>query len=96
MRFLLANERTLLAWVCTSIALEAGGLALLQFTEGTSHKLAVYAVIIGALTSVIGYIRYRAADKAIRSGQLPKPGHGPAFEVASVTAIALVILLYYL
>ena len=32
-RFLLANERTLLAWIRTAVTLQAGGLAVTQLAE---------------------------------------------------------------
>lgn len=87
-RFLLANERTLLAWVRTALAIEAGGLALMQFAD--IHKtLGCLVLIAGAIVAVIGYNRYRAADQAIRQGRLPRTGVGPALEVVMVVVLAL-------
>jgi putative membrane protein len=89
-RFLLANDRTLLAWVRTSLAIEAGGLALIQIHKQHSW-IGVLVLLLGALVSVVGYSRYRAADRAIRRGELPPTGHGPALEVIMVVFVALAL-----
>jgi putative membrane protein len=94
-RFLLANERTLLAWVRTGVALQAGGLALNHFGSSQNGWVGVVIILLGTITAGIGYIRFRAADRAIRCGQLPTPGYGPTLEVGSVMAVGLVILLAY-
>jgi len=87
-RFLLANDRTLLAWIRTSLAVLAGGLVLMQVHKG--HQLIGVGVLAaGALVALIGYSRYRAADRAIRAGRLPHAGRGPAFEVALVVFLAI-------
>jgi putative membrane protein len=87
-RFLLANDRTLLAWIRTALAIEAGGLILMQVN--TQQKwLGFIVAISGAMVALIGYSRYRAADKAIRAGRLPHAGIGPVVEVALVVILAL-------
>ncbi|MDB5170072.1 MAG: hypothetical protein JWN82_468, partial [Candidatus Saccharibacteria bacterium] len=89
-RFFLANDRTLLAWIRTSLAVLAGGLVLMQVHKG--HQLVGIGVLAaGAIVAVIGYSRYRAADRAIRAGRLPNAGHGPAFEVAMVVLLAVTL-----
>lgn len=87
-RFLLANERTLLAWIRTSLAVLAGGLVLMQVHRG-HQAIGLFVLATGALVSLIGYSRYRAADRAIRAGRLPSAGKGPAFEVALVVFLAI-------
>ncbi len=87
-RFLLANDRTLLAWVRTALAIEAGGLLLIQLYD--AHRILGVAVIaMGAGVALIGYSRYRAADTAIRANRLPHVGIGPAVEVGMVVLIAV-------
>jgi putative membrane protein len=89
-RFLLANERTLLAWIRTSIAVEAGGIALTQLHK--QHSLiGTITMLLGAVVALIGYHRFRAADRAIRSGNLPPVGTGPAIQVFTVVIIAVVL-----
>ena len=93
-RFLLANERTLLAWIRTSIALQAGGLALAHFS---SHQLAqrIFSVLIIALggwIALTGYMRFRAADRAIRKAQLPSIGNAPFLQASSVVLIAVILI----
>lgn len=89
-RFLLANERTLLAWVRTALTIEAGGLALVQIN--LKHKfIGIGVLLLGALVAIIGFTRYRAADRAIRAGRLPHAGIGPAVEVAMVVGVAVVL-----
>lgn len=93
-RFLLANERTLLAWVRTALALIAGGLALTQF-GGESTTRIVFgagAILFGTLMATLGYARFKSADRAIRTGQLPAMGHGPILQVAGVVFIALFVV----
>jgi putative membrane protein len=92
-RFLLANERTLLAWVRTGLTLQAGGFALTHISsDSTAGKLSgIFAILFGGIVALIGYSRFRAADRAIRSNTLPKTGKGPAIEVMMVVAIAVIL-----
>jgi len=94
-RFLLANERTLLAWVRTSLTLLAAGVGTLQLIEDewrTGPGLGL--LLLGAASAFVGLARYRSADAAIRRGQLPPAGLGPTAVAASVgvAAIALTAL----
>jgi putative membrane protein len=95
-RFLLANERTLLAWVRTSLTVIAGGIAFMHFNESTNAvtTVGVAVVALGALMSVVAFQRYKDADKAIREGELPGIGKGPAVQVIGVVlfAVALVVI----
>ena len=95
-RFLLANERTLLAWVRTGLTLIAGGVAVAFVATDSKYgtTAGLGAIIFGGLLSLVGYIRYKDADRAIRAGTLPAEGIGEIFVVAGVVifAIALVIL----
>ena len=94
-RFLLANERTLLAWIRTALTMQAGGIALAHFVSDSTLGFAtgLTAVMLGAVMAVVGYRRFRAADKAIRAGRLPHLDRGPAFEVALIVLIAVVLAL---
>jgi putative membrane protein len=92
-RFLLANERTLLAWVRTGLTLQAGGFALAHFSnDSLSGKIAgISAIICGGIIAVVGYNRFKAADNAIRNHRLPDNGKGPTIEVITVVAIAFIL-----
>lgn len=92
-RFLLANERTLLAWVRTGLTLQAGGFALAHFSNGSVSATAagVAAIACGGVLAIIGYNRFKAADLAIRNHTLPATGKGPALEVITVVAIAFLL-----
>lgn len=83
----------MLAWVRTALTLQAGGIALAHFASDTALGFAtgITAIIAGAVMAVIGYRRFRAADKAIRAGQLPRSDRGPAFEVVLIVMIAVVL-----
>jgi putative membrane protein len=76
-RFSLANERTFLAWVRTSLALLAGGVALdaveLDGPTGLQSVLAVALVVLGLLGAAASWLRWAAAERAMRLGQ-PLPG----------------------
>jgi putative membrane protein len=88
-RFLLANERTLLAWVRTGLTLMAAGIAARQFGKGVERHLLVTQVLLllGTLAVVAGGTRYLAADRAIRQGRLPSTGTFPLVLVGSVALV---------
>lgn len=94
-RFTLANERTFLAWVRTSLALMAAGVAVVQFVPGLSvvrHLLGFILVGLGAVVSAIAYVHWERNERAMRLGeQLP---HSPVPRiVASVLGLAAVAAL---
>jgi putative membrane protein len=89
-RFLLANERTLLAWIRTGLAIIAGGIAISFVATNTAFGTftGLGAIIFGGLLALMGYSRYRIADKAIRCGELPGTGPGGMIVVAGVVFFA--------
>ncbi|HEX6249715.1 MAG TPA: DUF202 domain-containing protein [Nocardioidaceae bacterium] len=98
-RFTLANERTFLAWVRTSLALMASGVALVQFVPGLSvlrHLLGFVLVGLGGVVAAIAYVHWERNERAMRLGeQLP---HSPvprivasALALAAFAALALVV-----
>ena len=95
-RFLLANERTLLAWIRTGLTLIAGGVAVAFISSDTVYGTVagIGAIAFGGLLAIIGYARYFIADRAIRQGVLPPTGVGGMIVVGGVIifAIALVII----
>jgi putative membrane protein len=93
-RFLLANERTLLAWVRTALAFVAVGAGVQQFGTDVNGRRSVAAVLVtlGAAAGLIGALRYRRADRAIRRGELPPSGGVPTALALAVVAVAVVVL----
>ena len=94
MQFILANERTLLAWIRTGLTLIAGGVAVAFLAGGTQHgALAGFgAIVAGGLIAAVGYWRYQAADKAVRKGKLPPVGHGGLWVVIGVGVFAALLI----
>jgi putative membrane protein len=76
-RFSLANERTFLAWVRTSLALLAGGVALdaveVDGPRGLQSVLAAVLVVLGLLGAAASWLRWAAAERAMRRRR-PLPG----------------------
>lgn len=76
-RFTLANERTLLAWVRTGLALLAGGVALSHFDQVRAasdmfRALAIALVIISMAAVAGGMLRWWQCQQAIgREQPLP-------------------------
>jgi putative membrane protein len=93
-RFTLANERTVLAWLRTALALVAGGVAVATYAPdlGVSWgaaAVAVSLVLVGLLTAVAGYRRWQANEAAIRAAR-PLPGNRLVPALAAVLAAVVV------
>jgi putative membrane protein len=100
-RFTFANERTFLAWIRTSLALIAAGVALEAFVGGLSgtvrKPLAGVLVALGVATSAAAFGRWMAAERALRQHRpLPAPllapllGYGVA--ICGVLLFAFLVL----
>lgn len=94
-RFTLANERTLLAWIRTSIAFAAagGGLLLARDSLGDWAPLASAATFGVTLILAMGAsIRWARTERALRLGD-PLPGPALAILVVTVISIGALIAL---
>lgn len=66
----LANERTLLAYVRTALALAAGGIGLVQiFTSPTVVALGWALIPAAALLLIVGVVRFHRARRALRDAE---------------------------
>jgi putative membrane protein len=70
-RFTLANERTFLAWVRTSLGVLAGAVAL-ESLEVPEHDSLRLALVIGLLlfagtTAVLAWVRWARVERAMRT-----------------------------
>ncbi|MGW9552550.1 YidH family protein [Citricoccus zhacaiensis] len=99
-RFTLANERTFLAWIRTSLALLAGGIAVEAFTGSVFDPLTrtvLGTVLLGlaALLALTAGFRWVRVERAMRhSRPLPLPLIVPV--LATGGAAAAVVLLVFL
>jgi putative membrane protein len=95
-RFTLANERTLLAWLRTGLALVAGGVAVAEFAPDLgvrwgSAAVAVALVLTGAAAAIGGYVRWRRNEQAITDDRPLPPGRTLPALVAAVAAVLVVV-----
>lgn len=97
-RFSFANERTFLAWIRTSLALLAAGVAIdvvdLEMSDVLQHGLTVLLVVLGTASALVAWVRWALAERAMRRGDpLPSFGFGALFTaVLAVTAVVLMTM----
>lgn len=98
-RFTLANERTFLAWVRTSLALTAGGLAAVSLIPDFfgSHVLGVLLLFLAVATAATAYRRWALNETAMRMAEPLPPSRLPqlmAFGTAVVGLVAAVLFVF--
>ncbi|MDD9947483.1 MAG: DUF202 domain-containing protein [Myxococcales bacterium] len=97
-RFLQANERTLLAWIRTGLALMAFGFVVGRISpwlQGAKLPAGGYwlvysgaaFLVLGALTSVVGAVRYLRVRTAILAHRPIVPGVVATLALAFAVAI---------
>ncbi len=91
-RFSLANERTLLAWLRTSLAFVAAGIGAVALTELIGDEplvrvAAVVACLVGAASAVTAYVRWGRVERALR---LRRPLPSPVLGLVLVLTVVLV------
>ncbi|MDQ0826212.1 putative membrane protein [Arthrobacter sp. B2I5] len=97
-RFTLANERTFLAWIRTSLALLAGGIAIEAFTadlflEPARKALAVLLLLMGIMLSAGSAVRWLRVERSIRGkAPLPLPLIVPLLAASGALAAAIVLV----
>ena len=90
-RFTLANERTFLAWIRTSLALIAGGVALEAFDVPLPAELrsavSVFMLVVAIILPLVAWVHWKQSERAMRE-ERPLP-----FSFAiPVLAVAIVVV----
>lgn len=92
-RFTLANERTFLAWIRTSLAFIAGGIALsafpLSIDSNVRQLLSVIALTVGALIALWAWISWTRIERSMRQ-RSPLPS-SPALFLLSGAVLAVAV-----
>jgi putative membrane protein len=97
-RFTLANERTFLAWIRTSLALLAGGIAVEAFTTELfiTEVRKTVAILLLVLAMVIGagaFFRWLNVERAMRhKTPLPLPLIAPILAVGGAVVAAILVV----
>jgi putative membrane protein len=95
-RFTLANERTFLAWIRTSLALIAAGVALDALNLPIQPTLRLIASLIllglGLIVPVLAWATWGRVERALRHSR-PLPGSRVALPVVvGVAAVAALLI----
>lgn len=99
-RFTLANERTFLAWLRTSLALMAAGVGIAAFGVNGRPVLrdviAIGLLLVGVACSAAAFGRWMATERALRTGRpLPSSRLAPllGYGLALIGVLTLILLL---
>lgn len=94
-RFSLANERTFLSWIRTSLALIAVAVALeaLQLPIRTEFRVGASSVFIamGLLAPIHAWINWMRTERAMRRGQ-PLPAPALSLVIAAGVVFAALLI----
>lgn len=91
----LANERTLLAWMRTALAIIAAGLAATQFLSpfdfpGGRRLVGLPLILAGGLVALLSHRSWRQRERAIQAGEaLPA---SPLVWMLTVAVVAIAVI----
>ena len=95
-RFTFANERTLLAWSRTALALVVAGLGVVQLlppfpgVPWGRHVLGVPLIVFGAVVAVVAYAEWVKSQRALRRGEPLPRSIMPRLLTVVITAMAVI------
>lgn len=100
-RFTLANERTFLAWIRTSLALIAGGLAVIQLVPtfglaGGREALGAVLIALGTVLAVGSMSRWATAEEAIRENRPIPVTRLPIVLAVGVIGVSVMIAILFI
>jgi putative membrane protein len=94
-RFSLANERTFLAWIRTALGLLAAAAGLLAlhvpWPESAVRALALLLTVVGGLSAVLGWSRWRRVQRAMEAGTALPASRAHLVLPAAVVVVAIAI-----
>lgn len=96
-RFTLANERTFLAWIRTSLALAAGGLGAVTLIPDFvgSHVLGVLLLFLSVATAATSYRRWALNETAMRMAEPLPPSRLPQLMALGTGVVGLVAAILF-
>lgn len=100
-RFTLANERTFLAWIRTSLALVAAGAAVTSLlprlgAQGTRSALGLLLLVLGMTVAAASYRRWDRNERALRLGVALPPTSLTRVLAGGVVLITLALMVLVL
>lgn len=99
-RFTMANERTFLAWIRTSLALIAGGIALealgLGLHDGFRIAASITLLAAGILAAPLAWANWAHIERALRNDQPLPAGIFPMIMAIIVSIVGVLVLLGFL
>lgn len=109
----LANERTFLAWIRTSLGIMGFGFVVVKFSlfirqielvlktgavthshHGYSGIVGVTIVIIGALTVILAFFKYRKTNRQIEDENFTQGSFGIAITAVLIFVIGIILSWY--
>lgn len=96
-RFSLANERTFLAWIRTTLALLAGAAAVhaidLNVSDAVARGMSVLLALSGLACAVHAWIGWMRTERALRESR-PLPSNSTGIIVVVAVAVASIVMTF--